>query len=139
MTMRYETQEDRDREIKAIKKIVNLFKGSYKKLGHSDIDFRVFDKDKKIIAYVEVKGKSSNLKNAFPVYVAARKLVKLCDKRLNPVIIWACTDGIVYAKVPDLIGEIRWGGRNEVRDDAFHDKELMAYFEYSRAFKYLKY
>ena len=101
--MRYETQEDRDREIKAIKKFVNLFKGSYKKLGHSDIDFRVFDKDKKIIAYVEVKGKSSNLKNAFPVYVAARKLVKLCDKRLNPVIIWACTDGIVYAKVPDLI------------------------------------
>ena len=47
MTMRYETQEDRDREIKAIKKFVNLFKGSYKKLGHSDIDFRVFDKDKK--------------------------------------------------------------------------------------------
>ena len=48
--MRYETQEDRERENKAIEKFVSLFKGSYKKLGHSDIDFRVFDKDKKIIA-----------------------------------------------------------------------------------------
>ena len=69
--MRYETQEDRERENKAIEKFVSLFKGSYKKLGHSDIDFRVFDKDKKIIAYAEVKGKSSTLKEAFPVYVAA--------------------------------------------------------------------
>ena len=137
--MRYETQEDRDREIKAIEKFVSLFKGSYKKLGHSDIDFRVFDKDKKIIAYAEVKGKSSKLKDAFPVYVAARKLVKLCDKRLNPVIIWACEDGIVYAKVPELVGEVRWGGRNDVREEAFYDQELMAYFEYSRTFKYLKY
>ncbi len=108
-------------------------------MGHSDIDFRVFDKDKKIIAYAEVKGKSSKLKDAFPVYVAARKLVKLCDKRLNPVIIWACEDGIVYAKVPELVGEIRWGGRNDVREEAFYDQELMAYFEYSRTFKYLKY
>ena len=105
--MRYETQEDKDRELKAIDKFVKLFKGSYKKLGPNDVDFRVFDKDKKIIAYAEVKGKSSTLKNAFPVFVAARKLVKLCDKRLNPVIIWACEDGIVYAKVPSLVGEIK--------------------------------
>ena len=137
--MRYETQEDRDRENKAIEKFVSLFKGSYKKLGHSDIDFRVFDKDKKIIAYAEVKGKSSTLKEAFPVYVAARKLVKLCDKRLNPVIIWACEDGIVYAKVTELVGEIKWGGRNTVREEAFYDQELMAVFEHSKAFKYLKY
>ena len=40
--MRYETQEDKDREIKAIEKFVNLFKGSYRKLGPNDIDFRVF-------------------------------------------------------------------------------------------------
>tara|TARA_R100000664_G_C2743845_1_gene131969 strand:- start:1049 stop:1462 length:414 start_codon:yes stop_codon:yes gene_type:complete len=137
--MRYETQEDKDREIKAIEKFVNLFKGSYRKLGPNDIDFRVFDKDKKIIAYVEVKGKSSTLSNAFPLYVAARKLVKLCDKRLNPVVMWACHDGIVYAKVPDLIGELRWGGRVDIRDEAVNDQELMVYFNKSKVFKYLKY
>ena len=138
MTMRYETQEDRDREIKAIKKFVNLFKGSYKKLGHSDIDFRVFDKDKKIIAYVEVKGKSSNLKNAFPVYVAARKLVKLCDKRLNPVIIWACDDGIVYGQPSQIEGSIRWGGRKP-REGAVNDQELMIYYPKQKTLRYHTY
>ena len=131
--MRYETQEDKDRELKAIDKFVKLFKGSYKKLGPNDVDFRVFDKDKKIIAYAEVKGKSSTLKNAFPVFVAARKLVKLCDKRLNPVIIWACEDGIVYAKVPSLVGEIKWGGISESGEQkGVNSQELMAYFEHSK-------
>jgi hypothetical protein len=137
--MRFETKEDLVRETKAIERFVKLFGGSYKKLGPNDIDFRVFDKDKKIVAYVEVKGKSSWLKQAFPVYVAARKLVKLCDKRLNPVVMWACNDGIVYAKVPDIIGEIRWGGRTDIRDEGINDQELMAYFNHQKAFKYLKY
>ena len=137
--MRHETKEDLEREQKAVERFVNLFAGSYKKLGPNDIDFRLFDKDKKIIGYMEVKGKSSTLKNAFPLYVAARKLVKLCDKRLNPVIAWACEDGIIYAKVPDIVGEIRWGGRNDIREGCVNDQELMAYFEYQKDFKYLRY
>tara|TARA_Y100001938_G_C8050220_1_gene411253 strand:- start:20 stop:433 length:414 start_codon:yes stop_codon:yes gene_type:complete len=137
--MRFETKEDLIREHKAIDRFVKLFNGSFKKLGPNDIDFRVFDQDKKIVAYVEVKGKTCVLKDAFPVYVAARKLVKLCDKRLNPVVMWACEDGIVYAKVPELVGEMRWGGRTDVRDEAINDQELMVYFDYSRTFKYLKY
>ena len=123
--MRFETKEDLVRETKAIERFVKLFSGSYKKLGPNDIDFRVFDKDKKIVAYVEVKGKSSWLKQAFPVYVA--------------VVMWACNDGIVYAKVPDIIGEIRWGGRTDIRDEGINDQELMAYFDYQKSFKYLKY
>ena len=137
--MRYETKEDLAREKKAVEKFVALFKGGYKKLGPNDIDFRIFDKDKKIIGYAEVKGKSCVLKDAFPLYVAARKLVKLCDKRLNPVMIWACEDGIIYGKVPEIVGEMRWGGRTDIREEAINDQELMAYFEYQRAFKYLKY
>ena len=118
---------------------MGLFKGSYKKLGPNDIDFRVFDKDNRIVGYAEVKGKSSLLKDAFPLYVAARKLVKLCDKRLNPLIIWACEDGIIYGKVPELVGEMRWGGRNEERDEAINDKELMVYFDNPKPFKYIKF
>ena len=137
--MRFETKEDLVRETKAIARFVKLFNGSYKKLGPNDIDFRVFDKDKKIVSYVEVKGKGCVLKDAFPLYVAARKLVKLCDKRLNPVVMWACEDGIVYGKVPELVGEMRWGGRSEIRDEAINDQELMVYFDYSKTFKYLKY
>lgn len=137
--MRHETKEDLAREKKAVEKFVSLFKGTYKKLGPNDIDFRIFDKDKKIIGYVEVKGKTSYIKNAFPLYVAARKLVKLCDKRLNPVIVWACEDGIIYGRVPELVGEIRWGGRNDIREGTVNDQELMAYFNNQRSFKYLRY
>jgi hypothetical protein len=137
--MRFETKEDLARENKAIEQFVGLFKGSYKKLGPNDIDFRVFDKDNRIVGYAEVKGKSSLLKDAFPLYVAARKLVKLCDKRLNPIIIWACEDGIIYGKVPELVGEMRWGGRNEERDEAINDKELMVYFDNPKPFKYIKF
>ena len=137
--MRFETTEDLQRERRAVERFVSLFGGKFKKLGPNDIDFRLFDKDKKIIGYVEVKGKSCDLKNAFPLYVAARKLVKLCDKRLNPVIIWACEDGIIYGKVPELIGEMRWGGRSDIREGCVNDQELMAYFDYQKPFKYLKY
>ena len=137
--MRFETKRDLSRETQAIKHFVGLFKGSYKKLGPNDIDFRIFDKDNRIVGYAEVKGKASNLKEAFPLYVAARKLVKLCDKRLNPIIMWACEDGLIYGKVPELVGEMRWGGRAEERAEAINDKELMVYFDNPKPFKYIKF
>ena len=95
--MRFESQADLSRERKAITTFVNIFKGSFKKLDPNDIDFRVFDSEGDMIAYVEVKGRLKKYKDAFPLPVAARKLVKLADKRLNPVMIWACEDGIVYS------------------------------------------
>ena len=70
--------------------------------------------------------------------IAIRKLVKLCDKRLNPVMIWACDDGIIYAKVKDIYGDIRWGGRKP-RAGAVNDEEVMAYYDKQRAFKYIRY
>tara|TARA_R100001594_G_C3936802_1_gene239607 strand:- start:118 stop:537 length:420 start_codon:yes stop_codon:yes gene_type:complete len=139
MRFRHETTDDLTRERKAIEKFVNLFDGRFKKLGPNDIDFRIYDSSNRILGYAEVKGKKCVLKDAFPLYVAARKLVKLCDKRLNPVIIWACDDGIIYAKVPNIEGTLRWGGRSEKREDTLNDQELMVYFEYSREFKYLRY
>ena len=38
--MRFETNKDLDRETKAISKFVNLFNGSFKKLGPNDVDYR---------------------------------------------------------------------------------------------------
>ena len=93
--MRFESEEDLKRETQAIEKFVNMFGGSFKKLGPNDIDYRVFDSKGELIAYVEVKGRLRPIKEAYPLPVAARKVVKLCDKRLNPVMIWACEDGII--------------------------------------------
>ena len=136
--MRFENKSDLTREKKAIEKFVGIFGGSYKKLGPNDIDYRVFDSSNNLIAYVEVKGRLRALKDAYPLPVAARKVVKLCDKRLNPVMIWACEDGIIYAKVSEVQGSVKWGGRKP-RENSFNDEELMIYYEQQKGFKYVRF
>lgn len=136
--MRFETEEDKARELKAITKYISVIGGSYEKLGDNDIDFRVYDKNNRLSGYVEVKGCLKEIKDAYPLKVSARKIVKLSDKRLKPVIIWACLDGIVYAEVKKLNGRVRWGGR-EQRAKSSHDQEVMLYFEKQSCMKYIKY
>ena len=136
--MRFEKESDLTREQQAIEKFVSLFDGTYKKLGQNDVDFRVFNSSKELIAYVEVKGRLRPIREAYPLPVAARKIVKLCDKRLNPVMIWACEDGIIYAKVSEIQGSVRWGGRKP-RPNSVNDEELMIYYEQQKGFKYVKF
>jgi len=136
--MRFETIEDTAREQKAIKSFVRIFQGSFKKLGEHDIDYKVFNKEGELLGYAEVKGRLRPMSKAFPLPVAARKLVKLSDKRLNPIMIWACEDGLIYSPVTELQGSLRWGGR-EPRDEAVNDEEIMAYFPFTKRFKYVKY
>jgi len=136
--MRFESEDDLDRETIAIQTFVRMFNGSYKKLDPNDIDYRVYDSDGKLISYAEVKSRKRNYVDAYPLPVSVRKLVKLADKRLNPVIIWACNDGIVYSKVKDLNGSIRWSGRIP-RPQSYNDQELMAYFDKSNTFKFIPY
>lgn len=124
----FETEQDLIRERKAIEKFVSIFGGSFQKLSQNDIDYKVFDKDKKLIAYVEVKGRLRNIANAYPLPIECRKLTKLMDKRLNPVVIWACDDGIIYGQVKEIRGFI-----------SCSDTELMAYYEKQKAFKYVRY
>ena len=136
--MRFESEEDLRRERKAIDTFVKVFKGSYKKLGPDDIDYRVFDKDNKLISYVEVKGRLRTISQAYPLPVALQKIVKLSAKRLNPVMIWACEDGIIYAKVSEIQGSVKWGGRKP-RENSFNDEELMIYYEQQKGFKYVRF
>lgn len=136
--MTFETEQDLIREKKAIQTFVSMFGGSFKKLDPHDIDYKIFDKDGNLIAYAEVKGRIKTMYNAYPLPVAARKLVKLVDKRLAPVMIWACEDGIIYGKVDKLKGDIRWGGRTP-RDNSFNDLELMVYYEKQKELKYIRY
>jgi hypothetical protein len=136
--MTFESEEDRRREKKAIETFVAIFGGSYEKLGPHDVDYKVFDKDKKLIAYVEVKGRIRTMRDAYPLPIAIRKLHKLSDKRLNPVVIWSCEDGIIYGKIFSLYGIIRLGGRPN-REVAVNDNELMAYYDKQKEFKYIRF
>ena len=117
---------------------VSIFKGSYKKLGPLDIDYKVFDKDNNLIAYAEVSVRIRTMNAAYPLPISASKLVKLIDKRLNPVIVWACEDGIIYAQANKLVGEIKWGGRTP-RDGSSNDAEMMVYYDKQRTMKYVRF
>jgi hypothetical protein len=134
----FETEEDLRREKKAIELFVSLFGGSYQKLDPFDIDFKIFDKDKKLIAYAEVKGRIRTMRDAYPLPVAAKKIVKLIDKRLSPILIWSCEDGIIYGKANKLLGEIKWGGRPP-RTGSSSDNELMVYYENQKELKYIRF
>lgn len=134
----FETEEDLRREKKAIETFVNVFGGSYQKLDKFDIDYKVFDKDKKLIAYAEVKGRIRTVRDAYPLPLSAYKLVKLMEKRLNPVIIWSCDDGIIYAQADKLTGTVKWGGRTP-REGSFSDAELMVYYDKQKAMKYVRF
>lgn len=133
----FETEQDLLREKKAIEVFVNVFEGSYLKLDPQDIDYKVF-KDGKLIAYAEVKGRLKTMKTAYPLPVALSKLSKLIAKRLNPVLIWACDDGIIYGKVVDLVGEVMYGGRPP-REGATNDAEMMVYYDKQKALKYVRF
>jgi hypothetical protein len=136
--MIFEKPEDLERENKAIQQFVGMFKGSYQKLGQFDIDFKIFNNENVLIAYAEVKGRNKDMSNAYPLPISLEKVAKLLAKRLNPVLVWACNDGIIYGKVYDLKGEVRGGGRPP-REDSFNDAELMIYYDKQKGLKYIKF
>lgn len=134
----FETEEDLLREQKAIRAFVSMFSGSYQKLSMEDVDFKVFDEQGKLIAYAEVKGRLRSMRDAYPLPLAIRKLMKLSDKRLNPVIIWCCDDGIIYGKVHNLTGQVKFGGRAP-REGAHNDGEMMVFYDKQKELKYMRF
>jgi len=134
----FETEQDLIRERKAIERFTSIFKGRFEKLSPDDIDFRIFDKDNTLIAYVEVKGRLKNMAQAYPLPISVQKVFKLWSKMLNPTVIWACDDGIIYGKLKDLQGTLRVGGRTP-REGALYDIELMVYYDKQKALKYIRY
>lgn len=136
----YQHNDQLNREKRAIDTFVSLFDGSYQKLDPNDIDYKVFDKDKNLIAYAEVGHRNRTLRDAYPLFISAKKMVKLTDKRLMPVVIWACEDGIIYAKVKHLVGEVRWGQSAFFEQTSpLLDDELIMYFEKQKGLKYIRY
>jgi hypothetical protein len=135
MAKLFEQQKDLDREEKTIKEFVNQFGGSYEKLPMFDIDFLVYDKNKNPIAYCEIKGRNKNISHAYPLPISLQKVAKLLDKKLTPVIIWSCFDGIIYGKLKELEGVVKWGGRLVKREGSVNDTELMIYYNIDNPFK----
>ena len=138
--MRFEKQTDLQREMKAIKLFTDSFKGGFIKLGQNDIDFTVLDVNHTVIAYAEVKGRNKTMQDAFPLPIAARKIVKLMDKSktVEPIVIWACLDGIIYGRIKKLGGVLKVGGRKP-REHAANDIEAMVYYYETADLKKINY
>lgn len=124
--MRFEKESDIKRELKAIEFFINKYNLDYKKLGEWDIDFSLY-KNNILVGYAEVKGRNKNIADAYPLPLAIRKIHSLTEKTKDPIIIWACYDGIIYAKLKKLNGVIKQGGRKP-RKHSVNDIELMAYY-----------
>ena len=127
MTKRFESNKDLQREKNAIDAFLGLFNLSANKLGPHDIDYEIFNNVGKAICYAEVKGRLRDIKDAYPLPMAARKLVKLSDKDLAGIVIWACNDGIIFGDPSTLKGDVRYGGRSP-RPGAANDREIMVYY-----------
>jgi len=120
-----------EREQKAITTFVNTFGGSFKKLDPQDVDYKIFDKHGNLIAYAEVNSIIKTMRNAYPLSAPAKKIVKLIDKRLPPVVIWYCEDGIIYGKANKLRGEVIYDNSSLL--------ELIVYYERQKEFKYIRF
>jgi hypothetical protein len=131
----FETENDKERELKAMEKFASIGKLTFKKLDQFNIDFEIFNKRNELIAYAEVKGRKMDIFEGDYFIVALRKIAKLINKK-EPVLIWACNDGIVSARVKDLEGYIKWGGRKNERENAINDQELMVYYPRQENLKY---
>jgi hypothetical protein len=136
--MIFETEQDRLRELKAIELYTKVFGGKAVKLGAMDIDFKIVDDNNIPLAYVEVKGRNRTMRNAYPLPVAVKKVANLMAKRHNPMIIWACEDGIIYGKVEELEGVVKYGGM-QPRVGAANDLEMMCYFDKQKGLRYIRY
>ena len=137
MAERFETDLDINRENKAADLFCSLFGFKKQKLGENDIDFKIY-KDDKFVCYLEVKGRIKNINDAYPLPVSIRKLLKMQDKKVNSVMLWACEDGIIFSRLDKLKGSIKMGGRKP-RDGSANDIEFMSYFDNSDNFKEYKY
>tara|TARA_R110000824_G_scaffold362929_1_gene550936 strand:- start:113 stop:532 length:420 start_codon:yes stop_codon:yes gene_type:complete len=125
--MRFENQEDLDREEKAIKLFTSTYNFNYKKLGDYDLDFLITNQDGTVVGTAEVKGRKRFLQDQSDLPLAERKYNKIMKAKNAKIIIWAFKDGITYCQLNKLKGTKTIGGRKP-REGSFNDIESMYYY-----------
>ncbi len=116
------------REGVAVQTIATIFGVIPQRITFDDTDYRLTDKQLVVHGYLEVVPVFKRIYDAYPLPISVKKLSRLFEKRLNPIILWSLDDGIIYAPATTIRGEI-----------LVHQKELMAYFDKTKEFKYIKY
>ena len=86
-----------------IQSFVNKFNGSFKQLSPGDVDYKIFDKNGKLISYAQVE-EQKDLSQ--PFVIKAERIVRLFNKRLNGVVIFGNEQESYYGKIEGLTGEV---------------------------------
>jgi len=126
----FEKEQDLKKELYGIICYTKLKGGEYKKLGRNDVDYKLLDKQGNIRGYAEVKVAEASIASCFPLNVPVRMVLKLIDKRLNPVIIWSCRDGIVYGIPQELTGEVKWSKELDDLEIKYNNKKQFKYVRF---------
>lgn len=125
-----------DQKEKAMDTFVSVFGGTYTRLTTGNVDYKLFSKDNKLIAYINVVVLPRSIRMAYPLPITARDALSLGDKRLCPTIIWACEDGLIYGKSKHLIGQAQWGMAVTSNPQL---QEIMIYYNKQKHLKYIRY
>jgi len=113
----------------AIKKFSSFFDVNYVKLGFTECDYKITKIDSNVpISYVQIIIVESKIRSSYPLKISGIEFSKLISKMLNPVIIWACDDGIIYGKVKDLYGTFRG-----------NEDDIYLFIDKQKKLKYIKY
>ena len=104
--MIFNGDDDKPRQNKAISKFTESFSGSFKRLSPIDVDYRIYNKDGEIIAYAQVICVYDTISKSKQLEVLADKAVRVTNKMMNPIIIWAFDDGIAYIKLKNSEGRV---------------------------------
>jgi len=123
------TPELKRRESIAIDLFLKITKFSY---VFADPFYRITNKEGITQAYVYVVPRFKMIYNAYPLPIPISYVSRLIDKRIKPIVIWSCDDGIIYAQIDKLNGAVRMGG------DPHSPTELHCYYDKQKAIKYVK-
>ena len=95
--------------IKAINKFTSFFGVSVVKLGVNECDYKIINSENKIpLGYAQVEIVKAPVRAAYPLMISGTRVSQLLIRFLNPTVIWACDDGIIYGKMKQLYGNFRW-------------------------------
>lgn len=116
------------RKEQAVKKLCDVFGMSYLKLGPLECDFKLLSDASVPIGYAQVVEVDGMIRYSYPLSISIQELSLLKSKVMNPIIIWACDDGILYTKIKDTYGTFRW-----------YNNDLHLFFTKQKNIKFIKY
>lgn len=121
----------------AVQLFVSMFNGSYSKLSPGDVDYKIYDNKKNLISYALIILDEDKYDSSKEISIPVRDLIKVSDKRLSPVVIWAFKNGILYCKTKFITGVALWV-KDKLIPEPYSSEELILFPDKKSNFKFIE-